>query len=215
MKDERPHAEYPLPDGSEDRPDAAAAQESQIGTRQLDRVFVRARRTTMMQTPVAAIPSLDLERYLGQWYEICRLPLKYEDETATDITARYSLNDSGSVRIDNRCFDEDGNPSQAVGEAIPVDEGGSRLKVTFLPKVIRWIPFTSGDYWVLKLADDYSVSLVGTPDHRYLWLLSRTPSLDADTRAEYLAEAERQGFDLTALIVPRHTGRVVTDDMVD
>lgn len=87
--------------------------------------------------------------------------------------------------------------------------------MTFLPEFIRWIPFTSGDYWVLKLADDCSVSLVGTPDRKYLWLLSRTPSLDAATRAEYLAEAERQGFDLTRLIVPHHTGRVVTDDMVE
>lgn len=169
----------------------------------------------MTQTPVTAIPSLDLGRYLGQWYEICRLPLKYEDETATDITAWYSLNDSGSVRVDNRCFDEDGNPSQAIGEATPVSEGKSRLKVTFLPKYIRWIPFTSGDYWVLKLADDYSVSLVGTPDRKYLWLLSRTPSLDERISAEFLSEATRQGFDLKGLIVPRHTGRVVTDEMVD
>lgn len=169
----------------------------------------------MTQTPVAAIPSLDLERYLGQWYEICRLPLKYEDETATDITARYSLNHSGSVRVDNHCFDEDGKPSQAIGEATPVDEDRSRLKVAFLPEYIRWIPFTSGDYWVLKLAEDYSVSQVGTPDRKYLWLLSRTPCLDAVTRAQYLAEAERQGFDLTRLIVPRHTGRAVTNDMVE
>lgn len=100
----------------------------------------------MTPTLVAAIPSLDLEQYLGQWHEIYRLPLKYEDETATDITARYSLNDCGSVRVDNRCFDEDGKPSQAVGEAKPIDEGRSRLKVTFLPEFIRWIPFTSGDY---------------------------------------------------------------------
>lgn len=168
----------------------------------------------MTEKSVTAIPSLYLVRYLGQWYEICRLPLKYEDETATDITARYSLNDSGTVRVDNRCFDKDGEPSQAIGEATPVDEGKSRLKVTFLPEFIRWIPFTNGDYWVLKLADDYTVSLVGTPDRKYLWLLSRTPSLDAATRAEYLAEAERQGFDLTRLIVPRHTSRVVSDDMV-
>ena len=163
---------------------------------------------------VTAIPSLDLNRYLGKWYELCRLPLKYEDETATDITARYSLNDSGTIRVDNRCFDKDGEPSQAIGEAVPVDEGKSRLRVTFLPKFIRWIPFTSGDYWVLKLDPDYRVSLVGTPDRKDLWLLARSPDLAPDIREAFLAEARRQGFDLSRLIVPRHTGREVTDAMV-
>ena len=167
------------------------------------------------RTAVEAIPSLDLSRYLGKWYELCRLPMKYEDETATDITARYSLNDSGTVRVDNRCFDENGQPSQAIGEATPVDDGKSRLKVTFLPKFIRWIPYTSGDYWVLKLDPDYQVALVGSPDRQYLWLLGRKPDLAEDIREDYLAEARRQGFDLTNLIVPRHTGREVTDEMVE
>lgn len=164
---------------------------------------------------VTAIPSLDITRYLGKWYELCRLPMKYEDENATDITARYSLNDSGTVRVDNRCFDDDGKPTRAIGEAAPVDDRKSRLKVTFLPKFIRWIPFTSGDYWVLKLDPDYQVSLVGSPDRRCLWLLARRPDLAQGVRDEYLAEAERQAFDLSKLIVPRHTGREVTDDMVE
>lgn len=164
---------------------------------------------------VTAITSLDLNRYLGKWYELCRLPMKYEDETATDITARYSLNTSGTVRVDNRCFDEKDKPKQAIGEATPVDDSKSRLKVTFLPKFLRWIPFTSGDYWVLKLDPGYQVSLVGSPDRKYLWLLARDPDLAQGVRDEYLAEAERQGFDLTNLIVPRHTGRDVTDDMVE
>jgi apolipoprotein D and lipocalin family protein len=164
---------------------------------------------------VAAIASLDLSRYLGKWYEICRLPMKYEDEHATDITARYSLNDGGTVRVDNRCFDDDGKPTQAIGEATPVDDANSRLKVNFLPKFIRWIPFTSGDYWVLKLDADYQVSLVGSPDRQFLWLLARSPDLAQDVRDEYLAEATRQGFDLSGMIVPRHTGREVSDDMVE
>lgn len=90
-------------------------------------------------------PALELDRYLGTSYEICRLPLKYEHEAASNITARYSLNESGTVKVDNRCFDEDGKPTQSVGEATPVDDANSRLKVSFLPKYIRWIPFTSGD----------------------------------------------------------------------
>lgn len=166
-------------------------------------------------TDVTAVPHLDLNKYLGRWYEICRLPLRWEDETATDITATYSLNEDGSVRVDNRCFDEDGQPSQAVGEAVPVDNANSRLKVTFLPEFVRWIPFTKGDYWVLKIDAAYYTALVGTPDRKYLWILSREPQLAEVTKAEYLDEARRQGFDLSDLITPQHTGREVTDAMVE
>jgi len=163
---------------------------------------------------VTAIPQLDLNEYLGRWYEICRLPLRWEDETATDITATYSLNDDGNVRVDNRCFDEDGKPSRAIGEAVPVDDSNSRLKVTFLPEFVRWLPFTRGDYWVLKIDPEYRTALVGTPDRKYLWVLSRQPRLSEETEAEYLNEARRQGFDLAKLIHPQHTGREVTDEMV-
>ncbi|HEU5067054.1 MAG TPA: lipocalin family protein [Sphingomicrobium sp.] len=163
---------------------------------------------------VTAVPILDLSRYLGRWYEICRLPLKYEDATATDTTATYSFNDDGSVRVDNRCFDEDGEPSQALGKATPIDGAKSRLRVTFLPEYIQWIPFTSGDYWVLKIDPEYRTALVGTPDRKFLWLLARQPDLPQAAREEFLAEARWQGFELSGLITPRHSGREVTDEMV-
>jgi apolipoprotein D and lipocalin family protein len=163
---------------------------------------------------VTTVAHVDLQRYLGRWYEICRLPLKWEDETATDITATYSLNENGKVRVDNRCFNEDGEPTQSIGEATPVDETNARLKVTFLPEFIRWIPFTDGDYWIIKLDPDYQTALVGSPDRKNLWVLHRSAQLDAATLDEYLGEARRQGFDLTELITPRHTGREVTEAMV-
>jgi apolipoprotein D and lipocalin family protein len=166
-------------------------------------------------TSITPVPSLDLNRYLGRWYEICRLPLKWEDAGATDITANYSLQDDGNVRVDNRCFNDEGQPSRSIGEAVPIDETNARLKVSFLPEFLRWVPFTDGDYWVLKLDPDYQVALVGTPDHRNLWVLSRTPSLPQDILDQYLAEARRQGFDLSALITPRHTGREVTNAMLE
>ena len=165
-------------------------------------------------TDVTAVPRLDLNNYLGRWYEICRLPLRWEDETATDITATYSFNEEGNVRVDNRCFDENGKPSQAIGEAVPVDNANSRLKVTFLPEFVRWVPFTKGDYWVLKIDAAYRTALVGTPDRKYLWVLSRQPHLSEATKSEYLSEAQRQGFKLGELITPRHTGREVTDELI-
>lgn len=166
-------------------------------------------------TDVTAIPNLDLNRYLGRWYEIVRLPLKYEDEAATDISAHYSFNDNGAVRVDNRCFDKDKQPSQAIGEAKPIDDTNAKLKVNFLPAGLRWLPFTDGDYWVLKIDADYRVALVGTPDRKFLWVLARERSIPTATLDEYLSEARRQGFDLAKLITPHHTGRDVTDAMLN
>jgi apolipoprotein D and lipocalin family protein len=160
---------------------------------------------------VSAIPSLDLNRYLGDWFEICRLPLKWEDETATDVTATYSLQ-ANAIRVDNRCFDKNGNPTQSIGEAAPADNSNAKLKVTFLPEFLRWIPFTKGNYWVLKLTDDYSVSLVGTPNREHLWLLARTPQIHQSVQRAFLDEAVAQGFNLSKLIYPIQSGRKVESD---
>ncbi|NLS03618.1 lipocalin family protein [Rhizobium sp. P32RR-XVIII] len=164
---------------------------------------------------VTAIPSLDLNRYLGRWYEIVRLPIKYEDDGATDITAHYSLDTNGRIRVDNRCFDKDNQPKQAVGEAEPIDETNAKLKVNFLPAGLRWLPFTDGDYWVLKIDPKYRIALVGTPDRRFLWVLARDRAISESTLEDYLAEARRQGFDLKNIIRPRHTGREVSDAMLE
>ena len=150
-------------------------------------------------TDVTAVDNLDLDRYLGLWYEIARKPLRYEDTEATDITAHYSL-------------DDDGQPTQALGRAT-VGDSPSKLEVTFLPEALRWIPFTKADYWVLKIDADYRHALVGTPDRKYLWLLARAPQVvDPATEQEFLAEATRQGFDLADLIRPAQSGGRVSDE---
>lgn len=160
-------------------------------------------------TDVRSVDELDLQRYLGLWYELGRLPLRYEDDSATKVTAEYSLNDDGTVLVDNRCLDENGEPTQALGQGIPDPEHPGRLEVTFLPEGLRWIPFTKADYWVLKIDDGYQHALVGTPDHKYLWLLGRDPHVDAALEARYLAEAKAQGFDLEGWIRPAQTGERV------
>lgn len=162
-------------------------------------------------TDVTAVDNLDLDRYLGLWYEIARKPLRYEDTEATDITAHYSLDADGSVRVDNRCYDDDGEPTQALGRAT-VGDSPSKLEVTFLPEALRWIPFTKADYWVLKIDADYRHALVGTPDRKYLWLLARAPQVDPATEQEFLSEATRQGFDLADLIRPAQSGGRVSDE---
>lgn len=158
------------------------------------------------QADVIPVTQVDLPRYLGIWYEIARLPMRHEPADGTDVSAHYTLNEDGSIRVQNRCR-VNGTVEESIGRATPVDASNSRLQVSFLPEGLRWIPFTKGDYWVLKLDPDYRVALVGTPDRDYLWLLARQPHLDAAARAAYLAEAQRQGFSLERLIDTPHTGQ--------
>ncbi|KRG76550.1 membrane protein [Stenotrophomonas ginsengisoli] len=160
----------------------------------------------MTQHSVTTVQQVDLARYLGRWYEIARLPMRHEPADATDITATYSLNEDGSVRVHNRML-HNGEVDESIGRATTVDTTNSKLEVSFLPEGLRWIPFTKGDYWILKLDPAYSVALVGSPDHKYLWLLARHPHLDEATRNQYLAHAQAQGFDISTLIHTPHTGR--------
>lgn len=166
-------------------------------------------------TEARSVPELDLQRYLGLWYEIGRLPLRQEDDSAANVTAEYALNEDGTIRVDNRCLDAAGNPTQALGQAIPDPEHSGRLAVTFLPAGLRWIPFTHADYWVLQIDADYRHALVGTPDHEHLWVLAREPELDAQVCATYLADAARQGYVLDSWITTPQSGARVTDEQLE
>jgi len=88
----------------------------------------------------------------------------------------------------------------------PIDASNSRLEVSFLPEGLRWIPFTKGDYWVILVDGGYTAALVGSPDRKYLWLLSREPRMDEITRQHYIAYARQQGFDVDRMIHTPHTG---------
>ena len=159
----------------------------------------------MDQPPLPTVPALDLPRYLGTWYEIDRLPMRHEPEDATDVSAHYTLDDDGSIRVRNRCL-RDGELVEAIGQAKPIDASNSRLEVSFLPEGLRWIPFTKGDYWVILVDGGYTAALVGSPDRKYLWLLSREPRMDEITRQHYIAYARQQGFDVDRMIHTPHTG---------
>ena len=116
------------------------------------------------------VPHVDLKKYLGKWYEIARLPARFE-EGCSDITATYSLSDDGTISVLNECK-KNGKVKRAKGKAKVVDKNtGAKLKVTFF-----W-PFY-GDYWIINLGNDYDYAVVGTPNRKYLWILSRTPQMD-------------------------------------
>jgi len=76
----------------------------------------------------------------------------------------------------------------------------SKLKVRFAPAWLSWLPAVWGDYWIIELAPDYSYSVVGTPDRKYLWILSRTPQMDAATYDRLVRQSAAKGFDVARLV---------------
>jgi apolipoprotein D and lipocalin family protein len=158
------------------------------------------------KTP-STVQHIDLQRYAGTWYEIARLPMFFQRNCARDVTATYSLNADGTVKVDNRCIKANGDTMQADGQASVVDASNSKLEVTFLPEFLRWLPFGQGDYWILKIDPQYQTVLVGSPDHEYLWILSRRPQLDQQTYLDYVEAARQQGYDINQLQRTQHTAR--------
>jgi apolipoprotein D and lipocalin family protein len=148
--------------------------------------------------PVQAVPSLDLQKYMGTWHEIAKFPNSFQKKCARATTAMYSLNADGTVRVLNRCVKASGDTTSAEGIAKLADAHGpaSKLKVRFAPGFLAWLPFVWGDYWVLDITPEYSAVLVGSPNREYLWILSRTPAMDAELYARMVASAKAQGFDV-------------------
>ncbi|TWE07820.1 apolipoprotein D and lipocalin family protein [Pseudomonas sp. AG1028] len=151
--------------------------------------------------PPKTVDSVDLERYQGTWYEIARLPMFFQ-RNCVESEAHYQLQDDGSVAVTNRCREADGQWNQVEGRAVPQVEGKTdKLWVTFDNWFSRLLPgVTKGEYWVLDLDDDYQTALVGHPNHKYLWLLSRTPTISNEVRDELLSVARAQGYDTSELI---------------
>lgn len=155
-------------------------------------LFVALATPVRADAPVSSVPALDLARYAGKWHEIASFPMYFQRQCIGDTTAEYGLTPDGNVSVTNRCRTESGF-DQAQGSATLVEgSGNARLKVSFF-----W-PFRS-DYWVLGLDPEYRWAVVGNPNRKYLWILSRTPQLARDLRDEALKAAAAQGFDLTQL----------------
>jgi len=152
-----------------------------------------------------AVDAIDVQKYAGRCYEVARLPMYFQRNCVSDVQAKYSLNADKTIRVKNQCMNKEGELDVSEGVAYPQNDGNSQLKVSFLPKGLRWVPFSKGDYWVLRIDEDYQVALVGGPSHRYLWLLSRTPDMDEAVIENYLNTAKAQGYDLSKLIRTKHT----------
>lgn len=146
--------------------------------------------------PLAVVDSVDLDRYLGKWYEIARYPAWFQ-RNCTAVTAEYSLRDDGKIKVVNSCRKKslDGKLKSANGRAkIVVDGNNAKLKVSFFG------PFW-GDYWILDLDPDYNWAVVGMPSRKYLWILNRSPEMDQEIFDRIVSRLPEMGYDPSKLLM--------------
>jgi apolipoprotein D and lipocalin family protein len=145
--------------------------------------------------PLRTVDYVDLRRYLGAWYEISRYP-NYFERGCVATMASYSLMRTGEIRVVNRCRigSLDGEEVCVMGRArVATPVSNAKLAVSFFG------PFW-GAYWIIDLADDYTWAVVGHPSRRYLWVLSRSPTLPEDVYAGILERLEAQCYDTSQLL---------------
>lgn len=141
------------------------------------------------------VKQVDIHKYAGNWYEIARLPNRFEKGLEC-VTAQYTVQDNGKIEVRNKGLKtgSDGNWKDIKGSAkVPDPNFPGRLKVTFF-----W-PF-AGDYYIIELDENYQFALVGDPSRNYLWVLAREKSLDDRIYNDLLSIAKAQGFMVDNLV---------------
>ena len=145
------------------------------------------------------IDSLDLERYMGTWYEIARFDNRYE-RGRVGVTAHYTLNEDGTFDVLNSGYDGsfDNDLDTARGRIKqPNPDKPGQLKVTFM-----WRFYAR--YNILELDEEYTYALIGSSSDAYLWIISRTPHMDSESLAQLLQRASKRGYDISKLVYVEH-----------
>lgn len=145
--------------------------------------------------PLQTVSSVDLNRYLGTWYEIANYPAWFQ-KNCTATTAHYALRSDGEINVTNRCRKGSltGKESVSNGRARVVDkQSNAKLQVKFFA---FW-----GDYWIIDLDENYQYAVVGHPDRDYLWILSRTPTMEKQVYDGIITRLQKQGYDTNRIIM--------------
>ena len=160
-----------------------------------------------VQQPLRVVSSIDLNKYSGKWYEVARLPNEFQRRCASDVVAHYATRTDGGLNIISQCRRSDGQIREARGIArrAAAVKNSAALQIRFAPAIFSFLPNVWGDYWIIGLGPDYTWAVVGVPNRRYLWILSRTPAMSDSAYEQALEIAKGNGFDTAALMRTRHT----------
>lgn len=145
------------------------------------------------QQPLKTVDYVDIKQYIGLWYEIAKIPNRFQSHCVKGTTAQYSLKNDGEIEVINSCIDEDGEFDKTEGIARIVDkQTNAKLEVSFF-SIICWRPIW-GDYWIIGLDENYQWAIVGTPSRKYGWILSRTPKLEQSTLDKIFSILKERGY---------------------
>ena len=158
--------------------------------------------------PNQPVPALDIQRYAGEWHEIAHLPMFFQRKCVANITATYTPRADGTVGVRNACDNQDGERMVSEGTARPVAGKPGQLEVRFAPDWLAWAPVVWADYWVLEVDPAYRWAVVGGPDRKYLWVLSRTPTMASAEFDGIRERAAARGYPVGKLVLP---GATLTD----
>jgi len=140
--------------------------------------------------PLETVERVDIARYMGKWYEIAKYPVIFE-RGCSGVTAEYALRDDGTVGVLNACRGSDGRTVNNTIEGFAsVADPNTNAKLT----VYFFYPF-GAPYWIIELDENYQYAVVGDPTRTYLWILSRTPTLDEATYSDILSRLPARGYD--------------------
>jgi len=147
-----------------------------------------------MQNEPKVVKNVDLRKYAGLWYEIAKIPNRFQKHCKRGTTAQYKLLENGKIEVINSCIDKDGEKDASEGIAQIVDvSSNAKLEVSFVS--ILGINLFWGDYWIIGLDSNYEYAVIGTPTRKYGWILSRTPKLSDEKLKETFEILRSQGYD--------------------
>lgn len=156
---------------------------------------------------VKPVERIDLDRYLGTWFEIASIPQFFQRKCVRDTRATYSAAEAALIRVENVCTRDDGGRDKAEGRARRADaDNPAKLEVTFLELFGEYRFWISGGYWVIALDADYQWAVVGHPSRRFGWVLSRDRRLSPTALAEIVGRIKSQGYDACEFVVTPQTG---------
>lgn len=147
------------------------------------------------ETPLTTVDAVDLTRYVGKWYEVASIPASFQRKCIGGVTAEYSILNDGDIKVVNSCDEKNGKKNVAVARAKIADKASNaKLKVAFFKFLGHYVFLFAGDYWIIDLDPNYQWAVIGAPNRKFGWILSRTPSLPQTTLNEIAQGLADKGY---------------------